>query len=443
MYNSLQVQFYKLPYPVITTQDIRPPSRSSFQITMEFSNPFAPSQQGNFLTQETKRMPTDVTLEGSIRRPRQPSLRTNFSYPRLSRHESSESRSSNGSLPGMTDASDSELSFDDDGSYNTSACELWDSFWPDNTVSSIGRKPQEDQIDPLQPVAGSDQLTVNPTRRRHPSDVDSDTIKITTEAHDQKAEELSTPRHAFLSPPLQSTPQKSAITYSVYPRTSSISVPKHPHPPRTSSLSFEPPSPPQRPLFMKGNRPSGGLRSSKSAYHMNSLFIPPSFAPDSLEQLSPTSKTVSVPVSPAYPPPPPPKILRPSTSAFSLRDKSRAHSVSESLTSHTKRATPVLLLPSALPEPSPPRPECERFVSVFEYDTDSESEGGADGRKSFARRITRGLHKKSASEKRLTTERKPRHTVSGGNASERERHSSRLNRGRGGSLGRIFGLMGR
>jgi hypothetical protein len=419
---------------------------------MEFSNPFAPAQQEKFLIPETKRMTADVTPEGSLRLPRQPSLRTNFSYPRLSRHESSESRSSNGSLPGMTDASDSELSIDDDGSYNTSSGELWDSFWPDNTVSSIDRKPQEEQIDPLEPAPGGDQFRINPTRRRHPSDVDGDTTRIATRGHDQKVEELSTPRHTFQSPPSQPTQRRSAVTYSVYPRSSTISVSRHPHPPRTSSLSFEPPSPSQRPLFMRGSRPSAGLRSSKSNHHINSLYITPSLASqskeNSSEQLSPTSKAVSVPVSPAYPPPPPPKVLRPSTSAFNIRDKARVHNSNKNLASYTGKTPPTPLLPSALPEPSPPQPEAERFVSVFEYDSDSEDEG-ADERNSFARRIRRGLHKKSASEKRFSTKRKAdaaRHTVSGADASEkhgreRTRHSGRLSRGRGGSLGRIFGLM--
>ncbi|KAJ8110891.1 hypothetical protein ONZ43_g5755 [Nemania bipapillata] len=113
------------------------------------------------------------------------------------------------------------------------------------------------------------------------------------------------------------------------------------------------------------------------------------------------------------------------------------------MASHTFKAP---LLPSALPETSRPQPQLEQFVSVFDFDSDSEEE---DERRSFARRIKRGLHKKSASEKRYTAERKvgaARHTVSGGEASEkhareRARQNSRLSRGRGGSLGRIFGLM--
>lgn len=48
----------------------------------------------------------------------------------------------------------------------------------------------------------------------------------------------------------------------------------------------------------------------------------------------------------------------------------------------------------------------ERFVSVFEFDSDSETEANVDQSNSFAKRIARGLHKKSGSEKRGVAERK-------------------------------------
>ncbi|KAI1120010.1 hypothetical protein F5Y10DRAFT_142516 [Nemania abortiva] len=422
---------------------------------MEFSNPFAPTQREGFRS-ETKRMTADVTPEGSMRLPRKPSLSTNFSYPRLSRHESSQSRSSNGSLPGMTDASDSELSIDEDGSYNTSAGELWDSFWPDNTTSSIDRKPQEYDLNLLQPAQNRNIFTIHPTERHHSSDADDDTIRIATGEDELKLEGLATPRHPLQPPQSQSTSNKSAVTYSVYPRPQTAGASRS-HPPRTSSLSFEPfelPPPPRRPLFTRGNSPNGVLKPSTSILNINTSFIPPSLASRSKgfseEEISPTttSKTTTFPASPAYPPPPPPRSLRTSNSAFSLRDKTRAHNVNRGLTSDAATASPVPLLPSALPEELPTRPPVERFVSVFEYDSDSESEDGGE-RSSFKRRITRGLHRKSASEKRAG--RKPsvvRHPAFDAKSPERHtrerpRSSSRLNRTRGGSLGRIFGLMGR
>jgi hypothetical protein len=95
----------------------------------------------------------------------------------------------------------------------------------------------------------------------------------------------------------------------------------------------------------------------------------------------------------------------------------------------------------------------ERFVSVFELDSDSETEAvtADESNNSFAKRIARGLHKKSASEKRGFLERK---AVTAGftalsadnpvkDYEEKPGESGSLGRKRGGSLGRIFGLMGR
>ncbi|KAI0487242.1 hypothetical protein F4859DRAFT_464163 [Xylaria cf. heliscus] len=403
-------------------------------------------------------MPTDGTTKAATRLPRRPSSRDNFSYPRLSRHESSESRSSDGSIPGMTDASDSDISCDDDGIYNTSAGELWDSFWPDSTPSSIFPQSQEDDPVLLQPGQHEDSLKVNPIKRRQPSDADGDAVRITTQDYNPEADKLTTtPSHTFRSPLSQSSPKKSTVTYSVYPKIPVISVQRHPHPPRTSSLSFAPPSPPQGPLFLRGSRSSAALKSSQSSQTIHPLFIPPSLASSSKavsirQRPSTTAKTaVSVPVSPAYPPPPTPKTLRPSTSAFSLRDKARMHNINKGSVSHNEKAPPVSLLPSPLPEPLSTRPHVERFVSVFEFDSDSETEADVDEGNSFARRIARGLHKKTGSDKRGVAQRK---VVTAGPTSldadsssrdlrEKPRNGGSLSRKRGGSLGRIFGLMGR
>ncbi|KAJ8128864.1 hypothetical protein O1611_g4769 [Lasiodiplodia mahajangana] len=414
---------------------------------MELSSPFAPTQPETFPSEINRMASDDVTREESVRLPRKASLSTNFSYPRLSRHESSQSRSSNGSLPGMTDASDSEFSIDEDGSYNTSAGELWDSFWPDSTTSSIGRKPQHHGIESLQSEPSRDHFRVNPAKRRYPSDVDSDAVRIAA----GEDEILTTPRHPFQPPQSQSVPNQSAASYSVYPQPQVTRGRRHLHPPRTSSLSFEPPSPPQLPLYMADSRPRAVLKPSKSTHNINSLFIPPSLASQNKdfpsEEVSPlttTSKPTSFPASPAYPPPPPPRPLRVSSSAVNLRDKPRGYSNNNGIALDAIIASP--LLPSALPEELPTRPQPERFVSVFEYDSDSEA---GDERDSFARRITRGLHRKSASEKRSTRKASVvRHTPFDAKSPERysrerPRSSGRLNRGRGGSLGRIFGLMGR
>ncbi|KAI1755966.1 hypothetical protein F4782DRAFT_376965 [Xylaria castorea] len=430
---------------------------------MEFTNPFAPSRR-EILPSDTTIMTTDTTIKVATRLSRRPSLRDNFSYPRLSRHGSNESRSSDGSVPGMTDTSDSDISFDDDGIYNTSAGELWDSFWPDSTTSSISRQSQEHQLALLRSEQHGDDFETDPIKRQQPFDAHGDAAKTTNKDYNRKVEELTTPNHTFQSPPSQYTPKKSAVAYSVYPRIPVISVQRHPHPPRTSSLSFEPPSPPQRALFLRSSRSSAALKLSKLGHNINPLFIAPSFASSSkatsLQQSSAAVKTaVSVPVSPTYPPPPTPKTLRPSTSAFNLREKARIHrnknnkknNNNKELVSHNVTAPPAPLLPSPLPEPLPTRPQVERFVSVFDFDSDSETEADVDERNSFAKRIARGLHKKSGSEKRGVAERKvvtPRFAsldVDASNKDLREglRNGDSLSRKRGGSLGRIFGLIGR
>ncbi|KAI0454010.1 hypothetical protein F5B21DRAFT_260920 [Xylaria acuta] len=422
---------------------------------MEFINPFASSRREIFPS-NTRIMTTDTTTEIVTKWSRRPGSRDNFSYPRLSRHESNESRSSDGSAPGMTDTSDSDISFDDDGIYNTSAGELWDSFWPDITPSSISPQSQEHHLALLQSGQRGDDFKINPTQGLQPSDADGDAVRITIKDHTPKAKEFTTLSHTFQSPPSQYTPKKNAVTYSVYPKIPVISMQRHPHPPRTSSLGFEPPSPPQRPLFLRGSRSSAALKSSKSGHNINPLFVAPSLALSSKatsRQRSSTTakKAVSVPVSPAYPPPPTPKTLRPSTSAFSLRDKARIQNNNKGLVSHNVTAPLTPLLPSPLPEPLPTRPQVERFVSVFEFDSDSETEADVDEGNSFAKRIARGLHKKSGSDKRGVADRK---VVTAGLAAldadasskdlrERPRNGGSLSRKRGGSLGRIFGLMGR
>ncbi|KAJ2973978.1 hypothetical protein NUW58_g8806 [Xylaria curta] len=208
---------------------------------MEFTNPFAPSRQERFPFQsEVDRLAADPDPGANTRLSRNVSLGNNFSYPRLSRHESSESRSSEGSMPGMTDASDSDISFDEDCIYNTSANELWDSFWPDKTAPSICRQSQEEHLALLRARRRGDDSKFRLRRRRQPSDVVDDTIVIASGIPDPNVEEPGSPRHMFQPPASQPTPKKSAVTYSVYPKLPAINVHPHPHPhphpPRTSSL---------------------------------------------------------------------------------------------------------------------------------------------------------------------------------------------------------------
>ncbi|KAI0856403.1 hypothetical protein F4860DRAFT_493303 [Xylaria cubensis] len=413
---------------------------------MEFTNPFAPSRR-EILPSDLKIMTTGITTEVATKLSRRSSPRDNFSYPRLSRHGSNESRSSDGSVPGMTDTSDSEISFDDDGIYNTSAGELWDSFWPDSTTSSISQQSHPALLHSRQ---YSNDFEIDPFEAHGAKD------------HISEVDLFMAPSLAFS--PSQCTPKRSPVAYSVYPKVPVMSMQRYPHPPRTSSLSFEPPSPPRRPLF-SSCKPSAALQSCEPGHNINPVFIAPSLASNgettSQQQSSTTVKpAVFVPVSPAYPPPPPPRPLRPDTSVFNLGDIIQAYENQNTTTiinnnkesvSHNVMAPPApKLLPSPLPEPLPVRPQPERFVSVFELDSDSESEAD-DESTSFAKRIARGLHKKSGSPKRGAAQRKgltTRFASLDADASRKDlteglRNDSSLSRKRGGSLGRIFGLMGR
>jgi len=412
---------------------------------MEFNNhPFTFRPEAS--QSRARKGAADVTAGAGSKIVRKPSLRTNFSYPRPSRHEPSESRSSNGSVPGMTDASDSDLSFDDDCVYNTSAGELWDSFWPNSTESSA--YDQSPDLGLQQTRQPHDHFKIDPTKR-YSSEEDRNTIKVSPREQNTKVDELAAPSQKFRKP----TPKRSAVTYSIYPKPP---VQREVHPPRISSLSFESPSPPQQSPVVRSSKSSAGLRPSKSTRDINRLFIAPSLmshgktaSPTPMPLVAVSSTANSVPVSPAYPPPPPPKILRPSNSAFNLRDINAGA---------PKTALLPALLPSALPQPrpqpQPARPQMERFVSVFELDSDSESEDEAaeesnNSNNSLAKRIARGLHKKSASEKRGGSAGFGGSFGSDGSdkdkySDERSRDfSSSFSRKRGGSLGRIFGLMGR
>ncbi|GAW27326.1 hypothetical protein SAMD00023353_10800010 [Rosellinia necatrix] len=424
---------------------------------MELPRTSAASRQENLL-KGIERLGTDGNTDINIRLPRKTSLRTNFSYPRLSRHGSRESQSSNGSIPGMTDASDSDISFDDDSSYNASAGELWDSFWPTSTAPPGCRQAQEQQINTPSSEQREDCFKIAPTRiRRLSDDENGNSTGISIREQNRKATELASLGHIYQSAPIQAPRKASITTYSVYPKAPVTIVQRNPHPPRTSSLGFESPSPLQQPLYRRGNGPNASLKHSKSTYNMNPLFIPPrptysSIASQQLPSSTAARTAASAPTSPAYPTPPPPQALRPSSSAFSLQEKAWAQDNNKGPAPQSITTSLPPLLPSALPNLSLTHPGAERMVSVFEPDSDSESEdeGAGDGR-SFARRIARGLHKKSASEKRYTADRKTATSGLRGWKSDSppkatkdmSRNSRGLDRKRGGSLGRIFWLMGR
>ncbi|KAI2637922.1 hypothetical protein GGS26DRAFT_433422 [Hypomontagnella submonticulosa] len=366
---------------------------------------------------------TDVITS---RLPRKSSLTNNFSYPRpdreLRRHESSESRSSlmsDGSVPGMTDSSDSEFSFEEDSSYNTSACELWDSFWPDSTVA-----PGE-QYPVLLRASQTPNYFTKSFLKRKAQDGD-DTITV------PKLEPVSPktkPSKAFAhqpSPPRPAT-RDGTPTYSIYPKPEPVKLLRVDLPPRTSSLNTVPLSPTRQQVLMP-SKSSVNLKAIRPSHNLKQNYSVPKVP------LPPTTSN-SVPVSPTYPPPPPPtRALRSASSAINLREKSSALSqIRHNATAPL--SLPIPPIPTSAPECElSSRPELEHYVSVFEFDSDHESYMESS---SFTKRIARGFHKKSASEKRSGGVRR------GSEDSEAQGKDGPNNRKRGGSLGRILGLRSR
>ncbi|KAI1211824.1 uncharacterized protein F4807DRAFT_378076 [Annulohypoxylon truncatum] len=372
---------------------------------------------------------TDVDVISS-RPPRKSSLNNNFSYPRpdsqLRRHESSDSCSSlasNGSMPGMTDSSDSETSFDEDSNYNTTAGELWDSFWLHSAVI-----PGEQYPVLLRASQTPNYFTKSfPQRDFHEA---NDTITIPNLKQDYK----EIPNSSCDTPTPQPSPPRPTArngqpTYSVYPKLEPAHMLRVPLPPRTSSLNTAALSPPRR-QAPRSNRSNLNLKPSKSSHNLRACRAAP---PVSEIPILPATAN-SVPASPAYPPPPPPRALRSVTSATNLRDK-------QSPLNQPKHNATVPLSPLSAVAPSQPtsRPELERLVSVFEVDSDHESYMESN---SFTKRIARGFHKKSASEKRNDNNRRGSGS-SDSQGSEKEKEKENTNRKRGGSLGRILGLKSR
>ncbi|KAI6089058.1 hypothetical protein F4821DRAFT_64820 [Hypoxylon rubiginosum] len=393
---------------------------------MELANP--PYQEQLVVSGE--RCSTDVI---SSEAPRKLSLTNNFSYPRtegrLSRHGSSDSRSSltsNGSVPGMTDSSDSETSFEEDINYNTSASELWDSFWPNSTVASGEQYPV------LLRASQTPNYFTKSFPKPEPQETD-DTITLPKlqpvfKTIDYSAE-TPTPQPSPPRPVTRAGPHK----YSVYPKPDPNELLRVTLPPRTSSLNTVPLSPPRR-RALKSSKSSANIRPPKPSHSLEQLHPLPVLSKD------PVKSSRSAPVSPAYPPPPPPRALRSATSAFNLREKSALSQAQKSIAVPLPPLATNLAPTSStlMPESQQPsRPQLESFTSVFEIDSDRESYVESS---SFTKRIARGFHKKSASEKRVNGERRG---SADSQASEKDSGSESPTRKRGGSLGRILGLRSR
>lgn len=365
-----------------------------------------------------------------------PQFKTNFSYPRPdglpTRHEATDSRSSlnsSSSVPCMTDASDSEASGDDDYHYNTSASELWDSFWP--TGLEREEQPARKPLDPGVPqLPMGDFFSVDYSASQSDESED-DTITITqpdNELRDSISSQWPLSRPPSTGSPPRATPAGSSVTYSVYPKPRPTPLPNlGALPPRISSLTPDT-SPSFAGRFLKGSKSIANLKSARSIANLH--LAPSALSPSSYKVIK---ESRSLPVSPTSPIP----HLRSSASAFSLREISQHNA--------TAPLTPMLPVTPIIPcipleHVKTCRSQSEPFVSVFDHDSDNESDSEPQQR-GFARRIARGLrsnreigHKKSASEKR--SNKKPPTTPTAAESSP----SEGMGRRRGGSLGWILGL---
>jgi hypothetical protein len=365
------------------------------------------------------------------RTPSRPNLKLNFSHTRPDghppRYESAESRSSltsSGSNPGMTDASDSEASVDDDYNYNTSASELWDSFWPEavDKQHSLHKSPSSTAL-------FSARIRDYFGHRRSTTELEEaedDTITITQLEKDLQD---AKPSHWPWSPrtsPTRPRHTRSPATYSVYPKVSAASARLAPFSAQT--VPAPEPAPPIRRRPLKASRSIANIQTSNasaSLYHATSPSTP----------TAAITHTRSAPVSPVGPPPPPPKLLRPSASAYNIRERSQLGK-----SQHNATAPLVPIAPSqprcVLDGARPFRPQLERFVSVFELD-DAEAEPENNG---FAKRLARGLHhKRTPSDKRSSGEKKAAAAASAGIDGTENTLGMKL----GGPLGRMLGLKSR
>ncbi|KAK7917062.1 hypothetical protein PG985_010670 [Apiospora marii] len=383
-----------------------------------------------------------------------PSQKANFSYPRpdsrVIRHEPTDSRSSmtsNGSVPGMTDASDSEASADDDFHYNASASELWDSFWPNDASRPQNLQQAQGAASPSIDTLDYFTATTSPLKSER---LDDGTITIPSAGHHpEQLKSFQWPLPNPRNPRPRPVQPRAPATASICPKTVDVESTSNqtPIPARSTSLTPEAPRP-QHTIKRKPLRSSKSIANlgiSKPRPHLHPLYE----APTASTSNSTIKQDIqSLPVSPAYPDPPA-LSLRPSASAFDMRRQHAEDAAALEKKTYHNATAPLAPLParpfleqSAMAQ-RPARPQLERNVSVFECDSDDESDYEAESK--FVRRLTRGLqHKKS--------------TI-GGDRNSKAQGASTLSppvppvgrvsrdgsetRKRGGSLGRILGLKGR
>ncbi|KXJ94096.1 hypothetical protein Micbo1qcDRAFT_220673 [Microdochium bolleyi] len=436
-------------------------ARSCAGDAMEDSNPFKDFQAGHW-TNASIRVHPDHARRSWIGD--QPNLRSKTTHGRSGapqiRHESGDSLSSiksSSSAPGLTDTSDSELSFDEDSQYNISTSQLWDSFW-----QSVERKSTSKKLDPrppkIQSVQSDDYFTLS-VLNHYTEDADDennddedDTLRRGTSEIERKPVATAQPlprrntssrqsRHSCSRP---SSPKGPTRTYSIYPKQQPLPPARQLIlPPRTSSRAAPLPPLPQAPLPQPSTRSQkvngllSALKPSRSSHNLHAAHV--EAAAEARPPLPLSSQ--SAPTSPGLPNPLYAS-LRPSKSAFNLKQK-----INETATQHNPTAplaplVPLSSLDRALPELPLDRPSLPRFVSVFEMDSDCESD--AETNNGLAKRIARGLHKKTPSgRKNVLPPKRP--ATAGQDAQtpsdkEVEEAKSALARRRGGSLGRIFGL---
>ncbi|KAK8005193.1 hypothetical protein PG990_011230 [Apiospora arundinis] len=283
-----------------------------------------------------------------------PSQKANFSYPRpdsrVIRHEPTDSRSSmtsNGSVPGMTDASDSEASADDDFHYNASASELWDSFWPNDASRIQGLQQPQGSASPSLDTPDYFAATAVPSKSE-----DDGTIAIpSAERQSQQLKAFQWPLPSPRTSRLRPIHTRVPATTSVCPKavdeesasSSQTSIPAR-------STSLVPEAPRQQHLIkrkpLRSSKSIANLSVSKSRPHLHPLYE----APTASTSNSTIKQDVqSLPVSPAYPEPPS-MSLRPSASAFDMR-RQNAEDAAAVLYNKTHHNATAPLAPF-LPEPS-------------------------------------------------------------------------------------------
>ncbi|KAJ1335712.1 hypothetical protein MN608_02454 [Microdochium nivale] len=429
-------------------------------------------QAGHWTSVTTSRRPGNVRRSwiGDHPTPRGKAAHARVGGPHI-RHESSESLSSiksSSSAPGLTDTSDSEPSVDEDSQYNISTSQLWDSFWQSVELKSTSRptrpppKIQSVQSDDYFTLSVLNHYTQDTDDEQNDEDDDNSNSIITTRNSVIRKKPLAAPQplsrpttssqqsHQSSSRP--SSPNRPNRSYSIYPKQKPFpSTRQLVLPPRTSSRTSPLPPIPQPPvpqLSVREQKVSGlllALRPSRSSHNLHvahSEAVAEARPPVPLiSQSAPTSPSLP---NPLY------TTLRPSKSTFNLKQKRADTGTQHNPTAPLAPLAPLVpLVPfSSLDRPLPElphdRPSMQRFVSVFELDSDCESD--AESNNGLAKRIARGLHKKTPSGRRNVLPGPVRRPVTAGQDApvfrneNAEEAKNALARRRGGSLGRIFGL---